>query len=99
MISSDLGVLEQLAQEVRHGNFGCGTVHDRLADGAQSLGKLRHRMFARHIARVEMHLGDAGVIAGDEAVEDFGEETPLLHTQAAHDAEIDGDDVTVRIDE
>src|SRR5919108_428561 len=33
--------------------------------------------------------GDAAVVARDEAQENFGEETPLLHAEPAHDAEID----------
>ena len=44
-----------------------------------------------HVARLEMHLGDAPIIARDEAVEDLREEAPSLLTEPAHDAEIDGD--------
>ena len=43
-----------------------------------------------------MDLGDAAVIAGDEAVEDFGEPHPRAPVDPAHDAEIDGGDTTVR---
>ena len=32
---------------------------------------------AGHVARLEMHLGDAAVVAADEAEEDLGEEAPL----------------------
>ena len=73
-----LGILEQLAQQLCHGDLAGGTVHDRLADGAQGLGELRHRMLARHVARLEMHLGDAGVVAVEKAVENLGEEARLL---------------------
>ena len=38
-----------------------------------------------------MHLGDAAIVAGDEAQQDFGEEAPLLQAEPAHDAEIDRD--------
>ena len=38
-----------------------------------------------------MHFGDAAIIAGDEAEQDFGEEAPLLHAEPAHDAEVDRD--------
>ena len=54
---------------------------------------------ARHVAGLEMHLGHAEVVAGDEAVEDFGEEAALLLAEPAGNAEIDGDDGAVRIDE
>ena len=40
-----------------------------------------------------MELGHLAVVAGDEAVDDVGEEAPLLARDPAHDAEIDGDDV------
>ena len=46
-----------------------------------------------------MHLGGALIVAGDEAVEDFGEEAPLLRPEPAHDAEVDGDQPAVVVDE
>ena len=39
------------------------------------------------------------VVAADEAVQDFGEEPPLLAPEPAHDAEIDGDERAVVVDE
>ena len=54
---------------------------------------------ARHVARLDVHLGDALVVAADEAVEDLGEEAPLLRPDAAHDAEIDGDEPALAVDE
>ena len=36
-----------------------------------------------------MDLGDAAVIAGDQAVEDLGEPDPRLAVDPAHDAEVD----------
>ena len=46
-----------------------------------------------------MDLGDAAVVAADEAEEDLGEEAPLGLAEPAHDAEIDGDDVAGLVDE
>ena len=43
----------------------------------------------RHILRLEMDLGDAAVIAGDQAVEDLGQPDPRLPVDPAHDAEVD----------
>ena len=40
--------------------------------------KIGRVLVARHIARIEMHLRHAHVVAGDEAVENFGEEHALL---------------------
>ena len=57
------------------------------------------RWIARHVARLEMHLGDALIVALDEAVENFGEEAPLLAAEPAHDAEIDRDDAALGVDE
>ena len=62
---------------------------DRLADGADGLREILHRMMARHIAGLEMHFGDAAIVARDEAQQNFGEEAPLLQAEPAHDAEID----------
>ncbi len=46
-----------------------------------------------------MHFGHAAIVPGDEAMENLGEEAALLHAEAAHDAEIDGDDAALVIDE
>ena len=61
--------------------------------------KCLDRMMRRHVARLEMYLRRAAVIARDEAVEDFREEPPLLVAEPAHDAEVDGGEAAVRIDE
>ena len=45
--------------------------------------------------RLEMDFGDAGVIAGDQAVEDFGEPHPRAAVDPAHDPEIDRADPPV----
>ena len=60
-----------------------GRSMDRLADGAQGLREQLDGMLPRHVARLEMHLGHAPVVAGDEAVQDLGEEAPLLERRAA----------------
>ena len=46
-----------------------------------------------------MHLGDAPIVAADEAEEDLGEEAPLRLAEASHDAEVDRDDVAGLVDE
>ena len=58
-----------------------------------------HRMVRRHVAGLEMHLRRRAVVARDEAEEDLGEEAPLLDAEPAHDAEIDGDEAAVVVDE
>ena len=63
------------------------------------LREIVDRVMRRHVAGLEMHLGDAAVIAPDEAEQDLGEEAPLLHAEPAHDAEIDGDEAALRVDE
>ena len=64
---------------------------DRLADGADGLREILHRVMPRHVAGLEMHFGDAAIVARDEAQQNFGEEAPLLQPEPAHDAEIDRD--------
>ena len=46
-----------------------------------------------------MHLRHAPIVPRDEAVQDLGEEAPLLQAEPPHDAEIDGDDAALIIDE
>ena len=46
-----------------------------------------------------MHFGHTPVVAGDEAVKDFGQKPPLLQPQAAHDAEIDSCQAALLIEE
>ncbi len=53
----------------------------------------------RHIAGLEMHLGGAVIVAGDEAVQDFRQEQPFLGAEPAHDAEVDGNQPAVIVDE
>ena len=54
---------------------------------------------ARHVAGLEMHLGGAVIVAGDEAVEDLREKAPFLRAEPAHDAEIDRHQLAVVVDE
>src|SRR5208337_3164508 len=72
---------------------------DGLADRPYRLREILHLMHMRNVARLEVHLGDAQVVASDEAEEDLGEESALLAAEAAHDAEIDRDDAARLVDE
>src|SRR3954454_24065059 len=56
-------------------------------------------MMPRHIAGLEMHFGDAAIVAGDEAEKNFGEEAALLQPEPAHDAEIDRDQPAGTVEE
>src|SRR5215471_9697805 len=56
-------------------------------------------MVWRNVSGLEMDLGSTMIVAGDEAVEDFGEEAPLLGAEPSHDAEINRDELAVVIDE
>ncbi len=73
----DLGDLEQQRQQARHRNFARPLAVDRFADGADRLGEIVDRVRARDVAGLEMHLGDAAIVARDEAVENLGEEAPF----------------------
>src|SRR5204863_5404022 len=70
-----------------------------LADRADCLRKARNRMMRRHVTCLEMNLGGAAVIAGDEAIKDFGEEPPFLSSEPSHDAEIDRNQLAGVVDE
>ena len=68
----DVGVGKQLAEQVGHGNLVGLAAMDGLADGTHGLGEYFDLVMGQYVAGVEMHLGCAAVIAGDEAVQDFG---------------------------
>ena len=72
---------------------------DRLADRAARLGEGVDRAPRRHVAGVEMHLGDAAVIAGEKAEQHVREVEAGLAVEPAHDAEIDDGDRAVGVDE
>ena len=46
-----------------------------------------------------MHLGDAVIVAVDEAVQNLGKKQAFLDAQPAHDAEVDGDQPAAVVDE
>ncbi|MNL56598.1 hypothetical protein D3C87_1801020 [compost metagenome] len=71
----------------------------RFADGADRLGEAGGIVMRRHVASLEMHVGNALVIAGDEAEQDFGKEAALFLAEAANDAHVDGDDMAGVVDE
>jgi hypothetical protein len=62
---------------------------DRLARGAKRGGELLHAVVRGHILRLEVDFGDSPVVAGDQAVEDFGEPDPGAPVDPAHDPEVD----------
>ena len=64
--------VEQLEQHPRHRDFRGILPEDRLSDRAQSLREIIHRMIGRHIAGLEVNLGNALVIALQEAFQDLG---------------------------
>jgi hypothetical protein len=72
---------------------------DRLADGADRLREALDRVLRRHVAGLEMHLGGAVIVAGNEAEQNLREEAPLLWPQTSHDAEVDGDQLAGIVDE
>ena len=93
------GNLEEEGEEFRHGNLVGRALVDRLANGADGLGEIIDRMAGGDVTRFEMDFGDAAVIAGDEAEQNFREETALLEAQTAHYAEIDGAEAAIFVDE
>src|SRR5208282_5660209 len=72
---------------------------DGLADRSYRLREILLLMHMRNVARLEVHLGDALVVAPNEAEQDLGEESSLLSPEPAHNAEIDRDDTPRFVDE
>ncbi len=75
------------------------TAEDRLADRAAGLGEGIERAASRHIAGLEMYLGNPPIIARQKADQHIGEVIAGLPVEPAHDAEIDHRERAVRIDE
>ena len=69
-----LGHLKQLREQARHGNFASWQAHDRLTNSAQRLGKSFYIFGFRNITSIKMHLRNAAIIAGDEAIENLSKE-------------------------
>src|SRR6266480_4021448 len=72
---------------------------NRLTNGADRLREVFDRMPQRHVTCFEMNFRRAVIIAGDEAMQDFGEEQPFLHAKPPHDSEVDRDQPSFVIDE
>ena len=90
--------LEQQRQQARHRDLVGAPVVDRLADGPDRLREILDRVAGRNVARLEMHRGDAPVVAADEAEQDLGQEPAFLQAEPAHDAGIDRDEPALGID-
>ncbi len=93
-----LGDLKQLRQQLRDRNLVQRQIEDRLADRAAGLRERVDRAPARDVARLEMHLGDAPVVAGQEADQHVREIVAGSAVEPAHDAEIDDGERTRRVD-
>ncbi|MND62325.1 hypothetical protein D3C80_536070 [compost metagenome] len=72
---------------------------DRFSNGADRLRETGFVVVARHITGLEMHLSHPHIVAGNEAVEDFGKEAAFLFAKASGNAHIDGNDLALSIHE
>ena len=90
-----LGHLEEMREQPRHRDPRRVLAEDRLADRAQRLGEGLDVAVARHVAGLEMHLGDAVVVAAQEADQDLGVDPAGIGVDPAHDAEVEGDERAV----
>ena len=61
----------------------------RFTNGAQSGCEFGDVVVRRHILRLEMNFGDSLIIAGDQAVEDFGQPQSRPAVDPPHDPEVD----------
>lgn len=90
------GDVEQAVEHPANGHFLHRQPTHWLTHRAQCGRELCDIVVRRDIARLEMDFGDALIIAGDEAVENLCEPYPRTAIDAAHDAEIDRGDASVR---
>jgi hypothetical protein len=86
------GHLEQIGQQPRHRDAAGIHAEDRLAHHAQGAGEFVDVAVGGHIARLEMHLGDAAVVLADEAQQDLGIDAAGIFVDPPHDPEVIGDD-------
>ena len=95
----NVGIGEELAEQIGHRDFFSRASVDGLADRAHRLRELFDRVMRRHVSGLEMDRGGAVVIARDEAVQDLGEEAAFGKPEPTHDAKIDGDNHAGVVDE
>src|SRR6056297_255316 len=93
-----LGDFEKVAQKLAHGYAGRIHAEDGFTDRAQRPGEFIDVTVTGDIPRLEMNLGDALIVALDEAIENLGVDAARVFVDMAHDAEVEGDDVAVRGD-
>ena len=89
---------KEIGQQPRHRYPARLHPENRLAHCPKGAGKFVNVAVWGDIARLEMHFGDAAVILADKAHKDLGIDPARVFVDPAHDAEVKGDDVTVRRD-
>jgi len=91
--------LEQLRQKPGDRNVARALAEDRLADGAQRLGKGLARMTGGHEGELVMQVGDAPVIARQKSRQRARHEAAHARIQPPHDAEIHRRQPPIGVDE
>ena len=94
-----LGHHQELAQKLAQRDLGQRQAQDRLADRPAGLLERLQVLVGRHVAGAEEHLGDAHIVAAEEAHQDLGQMAPGLEVEPAHDAEIERHDDALGIDQ
>ena len=85
-----------MREQPRHRDLRRVLAEDRLADRAQRLGEGVGVAVARHVAGLEVHLGDPVVVAVQEADQDLGVDPAGVGVDPPHDPEVVGDERAVR---
>ena len=84
-----LGDLKQLRQQPGDGDLTGGAIENRLADRPERLVKHHAVCTGRDVIRLEMHIRDALVVAGDKAEQHVRQEITRAPVDPSHDPEID----------
>ena len=93
------GDLQKLRQKVRHRHCARGPSEDGLAYGAQGLREVVARVRRRHKAHRKVDVGDAPVIAHEEAMQGLRHEAAHGGIEPARDAIVDRDQHALGIHE
>ncbi len=91
--------LEQIEQQAAEGDVLERALEDRFAHAADRRFEFIDAGMLGHPFRLHVQFGDAAVIAVEESEEVLRQIALVLGAQRAHDAEIDGDVLSLRADE
>ena len=92
-----LGGLQKLGEKARDRDLVRRTPENRFTNRPARLGERTEGLIGRNVARLEMHLRRAPVVAFEERQQQLRQVEARLPVETPHDAEVDGEDVALGV--